>query len=200
MARLPEIKERVRALTARLGDPPGFAMGAVSLILRDRKAVEVLLIERATREEDPWSGQLAFPGGGRHPEDRNLLETATRETQEEVHVDLSRDARLLGRLPPRAPGNRPEWLVVPFVFALTRPVTPTAGAEAARAFWMRLDALPRGLCTATIHLPGRELEMPAFDVGGKPLWGFTFRVLCDLFDLVGWPTTDKSRPPAANLK
>ena len=79
-------------------------------------------------------------------------------------------------------------------------MTPAAGAEAARAFWTRLDALPRGLCTATIPLPDRELEMPAFDVGGKPLWGFTFRVLCDLFDLVGWPAPGKGRPASANLK
>ncbi len=199
MARLSEIEERVNASSRQLGDPPESARGAVSLLLRDDTAVEILLIERAVREGDPWSGQLAFPGGGRHAEDRDLLETAVREAQEEVGVDLARDARLVGRLPPRAPANRVEWVVVPFLFVATRPLDPRPGQEVARAFWTPLDALPGRLYVAAIELPGRRPELPAFEVGGKPLWGFSFRVLCDLFDIVGWPG-DAGRPAIANLK
>ncbi len=199
MARLEEIEERVRGLASHLGEPPEAAKGAVSLLFREGKAVEVLLIERAERAGDPWSGQLAFPGGGRHVTDRDLLETAVRETAEEVHVALEREARLVGRLPPRAPANRVEWLVVPYVFVGTRPVVPVPGEEAARAFWTPLDALPGRLYVATIELPGRTLEMPAFEVSGMPLWGFSFRVLCDLFDVVGWPA-QAGRPSIANLK
>ncbi len=196
MPRLGEIEERVRALSARLGDPPETAKGAVSVLLREGKGVEVLLIERAAREGDPWSGQLAFPGGGRHATDKDLLETAVRETAEEVRLDLGRDARLVGRLPPRAPANRAGWLVVPFLWVAARPVDPAPGEEAARAFWAPLDALPGRLYMATIELPGRALEMPAFEVGGKPLWGFSFRVLCDLFDAVGWPSgSPRARAP-----
>jgi 8-oxo-dGTP pyrophosphatase MutT (NUDIX family) len=159
----------------------------VAVILRGRSAVEVLVIERSEREGDPWSGQLAFPGGRRATGDRVLLDTVRRETKEEVGLTLSRNARLIGWLPARAPGNRVEWDVVPFVFALTRAARVVPGPEVARAFWAPLDEMPSSLYRAVIELPGGDLEVPAFHVGGRPLWGFSFRVLCDLFDIVGWP-------------
>ena len=63
------------------------------------------------------------------------------------------------------------------------------------AFWAPLDEMPKGLHRAVIELPGGDLEVPAFLVGGMPLWGFSFRVLCDLFDLVGWPGERVRVPP-----
>lgn len=187
MARLQEIEERLAAVRAEVGDPPRSAKGAVAVILRGRADVEVLLIERSEREGDPWSGQIAFPGGRRARGDRTPLDTVRRETKEEVGLSLQRNGRLFGWLPARAPGNRVEWLVVPFVFALARPTRLTPSGEVARAFWAPLDELPSTLHRAVIELPGGELEAPAFDLGGIPLWGFSFRVLCDLFDIVGWP-------------
>jgi len=187
MARLREIEDRLTAVKAEVGEPPRSAKGAVAVIVRGRGDVDVLLIERSEREGDPWSGQIAFPGGMRSRADRTSLDTVRRETKEEVGLSLQRNARLIGWLPARAPGNRVEWLVVPFVFALTRPTRLTPSGEVARAFWAPLDELPATLHRAEIPLPGGELEVPAFDIGGIPLWGFSFRVLCDLFDIVGWP-------------
>jgi len=206
MSRLREIEERLTDLKSAIGPPPRSAKGAVAVILRGRSAVEVLVIERSEREGDPWSGQLAFPGGRRSRGDRTPLDTVRRETKEEVGLSLSRNARLLGWLLARAPGNRVEWVVVPFVFALTRPARLITGPEVARALWAPLDGLPATLHRAVIPLPGGDLELPAFEVGGLPLWGFSFRVLCDLFDLVGWPgespqslpkRTRKSRGPGS---
>ncbi|HET9512400.1 MAG TPA: NUDIX domain-containing protein, partial [Gemmatimonadales bacterium] len=60
---------------------------AVSLIcVRDPDAL--LLIRRADRDGDPWSGQLGLPGGRKSPADADLLSTAIRETFEEVGIDL----------------------------------------------------------------------------------------------------------------
>jgi len=196
MTRLEEIATSLAAVKAVIRGPPRSAKGAVAVILRGRSAVEVLVIERSEREGDPWSGQLAFPGGRRSRGDRMLLDTVRRETKEEVGLSLSRNARLLGWLPARAPGNRVEWVVVPFVFSLTRAPRLAPGPEVARAVWVPLDELPLSLHRAVIELPGGDLEVPAFLVGGMPLWGFSFRVLCDLFDLVGWPgETARGRKP-----
>jgi len=195
VTRLEEIARQLAASKAVIGEPPRSARGAVAVILRGRAAVEVLVIERSEREGDPWSGQLAFPGGRRSRGDRTLLDTVRRETKEEVGLSLSRNARLLGWLPARAPGNRVEWVVVPFVFALTRAARLAPGPEVARALWVPLDEMPSSLHRAVIELPGGDLEVPAFLVGGMPLWGFSFRVLCDLFDLVGWPGETARRKP-----
>ena len=62
-------------------DGAGTPQAAVALLLTpdpDR----LLLIRRAEREGDPWSGHLALPGGRRDESDTDLLATALRETFE----------------------------------------------------------------------------------------------------------------------
>ena len=50
---------------------------------------DLLFIRRAIKKGDPWSGQIAFPGG-RHENNETLQETAERETMEEIGLDISR--------------------------------------------------------------------------------------------------------------
>jgi len=197
--RLKEVGERIARVSRVIGPAPGSAAGAVSVVLLGaRGPLHVLVIERAEREDDPWSGQLAFPGGRRKREDRTPFDTARRETKEEVGLSLARHGRLLGSLPARAPANRVEWLVVPYLFALARSPRLALGDEVARTFWVALEDLPTTLHKAVIQLPMDDIETPAFEVGGKPLWGFSFRVLCDLFDIVGWPRSP--REPGSRLE
>src|SRR5690349_19787236 len=108
-------------------DPPRtrFLMeAAVAIVLRGPSldAAEVLLVRRAHRAGDPWSGDMAFPGGRRAPYDADALVTAMRETREEIGVALD-SADLLGELAPgytmapRAGLPRVLPMVVrPFVF------------------------------------------------------------------------------------
>ena len=63
---------------------------AVAAVLRfGEKGPEVLFIERAVKEGDPWSGQMAFPGGRTELKDKSSLDTARRETLEEIGFDLN---------------------------------------------------------------------------------------------------------------
>ena len=63
---------------------------AVTAVLRPGEtadgSLELLLIERVERTEDPWSGHIALPGGRREQGDPDLLTTAFRETAEEAGV------------------------------------------------------------------------------------------------------------------
>jgi len=71
---------------------------AVALIFRTGlDDTELLFIERAARSSDPWSGQMALPGGRRDASDNSPASTAERETMEEVGLDLA-PARRLGAL------------------------------------------------------------------------------------------------------
>ena len=72
---------------------------AVAAVLRPgSNGPEVLLIRRAEHPNDPWSGHMAFPGGREDPCDADLFGTAVRETLEEVALDLTTNAALLGTL------------------------------------------------------------------------------------------------------
>jgi 8-oxo-dGTP pyrophosphatase MutT (NUDIX family) len=77
----------------------GARRAAIALVLLEQEsALEVLLIERAQRDGDPWSGHMALPGGHVEPSDSDLGATAERETFEEVGLDLQRWGERLGQL------------------------------------------------------------------------------------------------------
>ena len=80
---------------------------------------DVLLMQRAERASDPWSGHVSLPGGRHEPEDPHLLATAIREAREELDIELA-GAQLLGSLPtlhPLMAGPR-GIEVTPYVFSI----------------------------------------------------------------------------------
>jgi 8-oxo-dGTP pyrophosphatase MutT (NUDIX family) len=142
--------------------------------------VEALFIRRAVRANDPWSGQVALPGGRRDPGDPDLLATAIRETCEETGIDLSQ-GEPLGVLDDLAPVTRvlPPVVVRPFVFALPHRPALHASAEVQYAFWVPLERLAEpGVCrevSVTVH--GVERTVPAYVIGDEVIWGMTERIL-----------------------
>ena len=81
MTRLDVIRCTLSAHTPVLrGAHEGETFAAMALIFSgDPEDPELLFIERAKREGDPWSGQMAFPGGRVEESDRSVRETAQRE-------------------------------------------------------------------------------------------------------------------------
>jgi len=168
---------------------------AVSLILHEtvaghRTGLEALFIKRAVMQGDPWSGQIALPGGRREPQDADLFATALRETKEETGIDLTRAARLgvLDDLYPRTP-TLPPVVVRPFVFAVpSRPPTVTS-VEVDHSFWIPLERLlaPGVRHEITLTIRGERRVFPAYDlgVGGEVIWGMTERILTPLLEQLG---------------
>ena len=170
------------ALGAALAEDSRGARAAVAAIVRGAAGSEELLfIKRAERDGDPWSGHMAFPGGRREPEDRTLLDTATRETLEEVGIDLRANARAVARLPDVTPYSRmPHPLTVTaFVFSLDAPSSVALSDEVASVVWAPLAGVLRGDGATTFRWKrdGLDLELPALDVGGGVVWGLTYRML-----------------------
>ncbi|MEB2314089.1 MAG: CoA pyrophosphatase [Sorangiineae bacterium] len=171
-----------------LGRQPGERAAAVAAVVRDRPSgAEVLLIRRAARDGDPWSGHMAFPGGRAEPADHDLQATARRETREEVGLDLGRFARSIGRLddvPAIARGRRVGLTISPFVFALLEEPPLVHNEEVEELLWAPLDPLLSGAAATSIKyaFEGHELTLPALDVRGRVVWGLTYRMLESLFE------------------
>lgn len=164
---------------------------AVAAILRETEAgASVLLIRRATRKRDPWSGHMALPGGHREREDADLVQTAIREAREEVSLDLARDGELLARLAgvrPSAAGQTARLRIVPLVFALPARCQPTPNPrEVEEIVWASLAHLlsPRSSSSHTHHAGRQRHCFPAFDVQGRVVWGLTYRILQELLGVV----------------
>lgn len=162
---------------------------AVAAVLREQEGdAEVLLIRRAQQESDPWSGHMAFPGGRQDASDVDLLHTAVRETEEEVGLRLRPEDHLLGRLddlPAVARGRRVGLIIAPFVFAIGGdPVLVPNAAEVDELVWAPLGPLVRGARNTIFRyqLDGRSVELPAYDVDGRVVWGLTHRMLGELFE------------------
>lgn len=160
---------------------------AVALVLAPHPD-SILLIRRAERDGDVWSGHLAFPGGRAAPDDPDLQSTAVRETREEVGVAL--DARdLFGQLDDLAPSSPvlPPILVRPFVFAVPEQVTLSPNREVAAAFWLPLAELTRpDVLRPTEHRRhGTLVRMAGYHLAQGVVWGMTERILTPFLELLG---------------
>jgi 8-oxo-dGTP pyrophosphatase MutT (NUDIX family) len=156
---------------------------AAVALLHAVRADSVLLMRRTEREGDSWSGQWSLPGGRRAPGDPDLLTTALRELEEECGIRLPRSA-LTVAMPARLVGRRVGhyFLVAPFAFELDSELaTLLDPLEAAHAEWLPLQTLRDLERHRLRNVPGHPPEtlFPAVDLDGAPLWGFTYRLLCD---------------------
>ncbi len=170
---------------------PGWKQAAVAALLRQDAGNEfsVLLMQRAKRSGDRWSGQICLPGGSREPQDRSLLQTAIRETHEELGFDLSRCASPLCRLPrlqARARAAFLEMEVTPYIFAHDQDPELNLGVEAEQAFWFPLSAAARGDLDTTKRIQAAtdsgefSRVLPAWNFSDQIVWGMTYFMLRDL--------------------
>ena len=185
------IRERLARHHPVVVDATPYARAAVAIVLRDgTSGPEFIVIHRAHRRGDPWSGHMALPGGRQQPSDRDLFATAARETHEEVGVDLDQCGELIGHLDDlRAIGRgRPLDLIIrPVVCALHAPATLTPNhLEVQSAFWVPLASLRRHEARGTYRhtLDGLELEHPAFVYEGRTIWGLTHRILSGFLEVL----------------
>ncbi len=184
-----DIRRRLAARRPRRAEMDGRIPAAVAAVLVEgEEGLEILLIKRSEREGDPWSGQMAMPGGRREPEDADLLETAIRETREETGVALS-DADLLGELDDLSPAHEhlPPILVRPYVFGL--PVRPPAHArdEVDLVLWVPLRRLRESLQEEEITVREFNLRAPGYRLGEHFVWGLTERMLTPFLALLDLP-------------
>jgi ADP-ribose pyrophosphatase YjhB (NUDIX family) len=189
LSRLELLLERLAARTPLRADEPGRPLAAVSVVLApDPDAI--LLIRRAEREGDHWSGHLALPGGRWSEGDEDLVATARRETFEETSVDLhgADPIAALDDLVPRSP-VLPPILVRPFVFVLPAQAPIRPNHEVAGAWWVPIETLldPGALRPYEYRRQNRSVQAVGYHLEIGVLWGMTERILTPLLDLFSAP-------------
>lgn len=190
----PHFARVKRALDARPAalaerDEP-FKEAAVALVLRaavEADDLELLLIRRAERAGDPWSGQIGLPGGRWSNDDGTLERTALRETQEEVGLDVLAHGEVLGQLDelrPRTP-VLPPIIVRPFVVALHSLPALTLSDEVAELRWVRVGELfhPATRISTSVRVRDLQLKVDAYQLGDFTVWGMTERILATFAEI-----------------
>jgi 8-oxo-dGTP pyrophosphatase MutT (NUDIX family) len=198
MHSLDEIRRSLAARAPTTVSARGRLQAAVAMVLRGATASpDVLFIERARREGDPWSGHMAFPGGRVDPGDPSPRSAAERETLEEVGLDLSR-AEPLGRLDDlqghRAAGV-PKMVISAFVYHLSEPPPLSPNHEVREAFWFPVASLHDADRQVPYRMPlAGETPFPGIRVGDPErhvVWGLTYRFLEVFFEVVGRPLSNR---------
>ena len=139
-------------------------------------------VRRARRAGDPWSGDVAFPGGWAKHEHESMRAAAMRETREEIGLALA-DAHHVGDVAPMSISRFDATLGIigASVFYFGEPCPPLRPdrREIDRAFWVPFAHLHHRDNRTVVHWArsGPPLPRPAIRFEGDVIWGLTYRML-----------------------
>src|SRR5262245_38006136 len=185
-----QLVERLAAPRHILIEPERIPQAAVALILREAQgSAQAMIIKRAERPGDHWSGHLALPGGRAQIDDADLIATAARETYEEVGIDLHEGGGFIGQLDMLATTNPllPPLEITPFVAVAPPGFTLNLSDEVASVFWVSVAGLKREGPSSyySMRLDGVINKWPAYPSEGGPIWGITERILTNFLSMLG---------------
>lgn len=143
-----------------------------------REGEYYLLFTKRTEQVKEHKGQISFPGGGYQAEDGTLLNTALRESAEEIGLAPDR-VRILGVLDD-LPTQTSTYIISPFVGVIPWPYQFTANPdEIEEIIELPIAALLDKACQRqqTESIDGQETTNPSYHVQGRIIWGATARIL-----------------------
>lgn len=162
---------------------------AVAMLLTDtRSGPEVMFIRRAEYEGDPWSGDVAFPGGVIEVADSGPQQAAEREVREEIGLQL-KPQQCLGQLDDLSGAYLPIHIFC-FVYLLPGKPQLQLNDEVVETFWVPLQQLlnPQRRKDESFEYRGSKRTHPIIDLEGycdRFLWGITYRLFESFFNLLG---------------
>lgn len=180
---LTQIADRLRHWPPAPALPDtGRREAAVLLALTAPGEPEVVLVKRA-EHLNSHRGQVALPGGMWEPADASLLDTALRESEEEIGLPPGR-VTLLARLPRRE--TRAGVPVTPYLAAIPRDIVLDPDPRELDAVFRvplgyLLDA--DNLISDRFEIGGEWQELPCYRYRDHRIWGFTFQVLVHFLNI-----------------
>ncbi len=186
-----KMKERIRRILSQrekqniVGTGAPLAPAAVILPLYHKEGEYHILFTKRTEKVEHHKGQISFPGGARHEEDRSLEDTALRETFEEIGVHPE-DVEILGELDNMRTVSS-SFLITPFVAVIPYPYEFTVNTD-------EIEELLEVPIAALLDEKNYREEFQiyqgitywgsVYEYRGKVIWGATARILKQFLDLV----------------
>lgn len=174
------LSERTSKEIVRKGD---YVHASVMMILKEEnESFSLLFIKRPESEKDPFSGHMAFPGGRMEDSDNSKLDTALRETKEEVGIDIFKSGQILGELDDVNPNNprARNYVVTPYLSILDEEVQIIPDVkEVERTIWVPMPHLvdEKNAQVRIRERDGRQVEDYAYNYDQYLIWGMTGRIL-----------------------
>ena len=121
------------------------------------------------------AGEISFPGGKLDSDDSDLLETALRETREEIGLSISKD-QVIGQLDPVITLNS-GFLILPFIAIVDNIPSLSANAEVEKIFHIPLESFLKTEAKDPDPSHNRIQEMFTFEYENQIVWGASARIL-----------------------
>ena len=121
------------------------------------------------------AGEISFPGGKFDPADSDLLETALRETREEIGLRISKN-QVIGQLAPVVTLNS-GFIILPFVSIVDKITSLSANSEVENILHIPLKSFLKTMTADQNPTHNRIQEMYTFEYQNKIIWGASARIL-----------------------
>jgi len=164
--------------------PRRVASAVLVPIYRKQGQYHILFIQRTSNVKD-HKGQISFPGGAYEEHDATLLNTALRESAEEIGL-RPEDVDILGELDDMLTIGT-SYVISPFVAAIPWPYEFKVDRwETEEIIEVPISALLDQKCRRqeTDVLEGRVVKTYFYHYQGRVIWGATARILKQFLDIV----------------
>jgi 8-oxo-dGTP pyrophosphatase MutT (NUDIX family) len=170
--------EQIRfALTNEIHSTPSDAGGneiAAVLVVIYGKNPFIIMTEKS-RNLKVHAGEISFPGGKWCEQDQDLLETAIRETKEELSLEVSR-AQVIGQLEDVITLNS-KYQIRPFIAILDEIPNLTANSEVESILHIPLASFLNTISEDNLPEHRSIQEMYTFTFEKYNIWGASARML-----------------------
>ena len=151
----------------------GYRLASVLVVIYG-KSPKIIMTEKP-KSMKLHAGEISFPGGKLDVVDFDLLETALRETSEEIGLKISKN-QVIGQLSPVRTLNY-GFLILPFVSILDEIPQLVSNSEVETIFHMPLDTLLKTITKDTDPNHNPVDDMYTFDYQAQIVWGASARIL-----------------------
>jgi 8-oxo-dGTP pyrophosphatase MutT (NUDIX family) len=183
------MKEKIRqALASRtrlVVQDSNYKESAVLIPIYEKDGKCYIVFTKRTDHLAHHKGQISFPGGGRHKEDRDLQVTALRESHEEIGLK-EEDVEVLGVLDDTVTETS-YYRITPFVGLIPYPYEFTPEAfEVQDIFSLPIDDLMNKakITVQDMSFGGKTIKVHTYEIGGRVIWGATAGILSRFFEII----------------
>lgn len=170
-----------RELKLGMNEKPASVM---LLLFPEEGNIRIVFIKR-NDYDGMHSGQISFPGGRAETYDKNMAQTALRETYEEIGI-TSKEIEIIGRLSTlHIPVS--NFVVYPFVgYINKKPEFKPDPKEVKFVITANLSVFlePSTLIKEEWELFGELIKVPFFNVENQKIWGATAMILSEFIEVI----------------
>jgi 8-oxo-dGTP pyrophosphatase MutT (NUDIX family) len=153
------------------------------IIIHFTKKIPYVILIRRTNLVKNHAGEISFPGGNFMEDDVNMLETAIRETSEEIGIRIKKE-QVIGYLN-AVKTVTSQYIIYPYIALVGKiPKITSTNYEVEKIIDAPLISLLKTRQNDTEHEQEFSIsQLPKFTYKNEIIWGATAKILVHLADL-----------------